>query len=203
MAGLGLLELHKGYQRGGDRKSNTHDASLIWPEVVKRELGISHDTARRWMDMARAARPRLTKGDIDLGRILEKHPGALTPAEQELLKTAVHKISDGKTQMEFLLECGVACAGSPGAKRAGEAGASATKGRKRAQTRHFLNARAGLVQTRSLAMWDELKDDGTPHFTPAQKTEVLRRLSGALAEWPAELLSAAVAEAKLLLNQKK
>lgn len=111
MAGLELLALHKiwGVQRGGDRRSKPHDVALIqpWSVAVKKQLGISDQTAGRWMEMARAARPRLSKGDLDLGALLEKHPGALTPAEQELLKKAVHKISDGRTQMEFLLECGV------------------------------------------------------------------------------------------------
>lgn len=109
MAGFELTALHKewGVQRGGDRRSKPHDAALLptWAEAVKEHLGISPDTAARWMEMARVAKPRLSKGDLDLGRILEKNPGALTPAEQELLKKAVHQISDGRTQMEFMLEC--------------------------------------------------------------------------------------------------
>jgi hypothetical protein len=156
MAGMGLLDLRKDYgeKRGGDRKSfaaknqKPHGAVFDfsdWPAVVKRELGISDDTARRWMEMATEARKRLNKGDMELGRILEKHPGALTPAEQELLKTAVHKISDGKTQMEFLLECGVAYAGSAGAHRAGEAGAAATKGKARAPIQHARNVRNAVT----------------------------------------------------------
>ena len=126
LAGLELLTLHKtwGVKRGGDRKSGSkpHDVALIggegakphgvalipkWSDAVKKHLGISDQTAARWMEMAKAAKPRLSKSDLDLGSILEKNPGALTPAEQELLKKAVHKISDGRTQMEFLLECGV------------------------------------------------------------------------------------------------
>jgi hypothetical protein len=106
MAGMELLELHKGYAGAGRRKFS-HDVKISWEDAVKQELGISYQTAYRWMGMAKAARPRLTKGDIDLGRLLEKHPAALTPAERELLKKAVHKISDGQTQMEFLLSCGV------------------------------------------------------------------------------------------------
>jgi len=130
MAGFVLLDLFKGFRetRGGDHKSSRYlvenqkfhsetfdfhppvtvsEKRELWEEAVKRELAISKVTAWRWMEMARAAKSRLTKGDIDLAAILEKNPGAITPAEQELLKRAVHKISDARTQMEFLLECGV------------------------------------------------------------------------------------------------
>jgi|GEM_PF-3428420 len=110
MAGVELTALHKawGVGRGGNRRSKPHSVALIpsWAEAVKTQLGISDQTAGRWMEMAAAAKKRLSKGDLDLGALLEKHPGALTPAEQELLKQAVHRISDGRTQLEFLLECG-------------------------------------------------------------------------------------------------
>jgi hypothetical protein len=232
MAGLVLDDLKKGFPHGGGRAnagrrlfpaqtrakaSSPQHADLIllpvpavgekretWEQAIRERRNISPDTAARWMEMGRAARTRLGKGDIELGAILEKHPGALTAAEQELLKRAVRRISDGRTQMEFMLECGsVREEPSEGRRRAGESGAAATKGKPRADTGHFLNARAGLVQTKSLSFWHEEKPDGTPHFTPAQKAEVIKRLGEALAAWPVAVLSAAAAEAKLLLNQKK
>ena len=108
MAGFELLALHKslGMRQGKRSDRNFPHSAGSWEKAVKTELGISADTASRWMGMAKEAKPRLSKGDLDLGAILEKHPGALTPAEQELLKKAVHKISDGRTQMEFLIDCG-------------------------------------------------------------------------------------------------
>ena len=109
MCGFELIALHKAYDvKAGRKDKNQLPQAVVikWPEAVKEYLGCSDQTAYRFMDMARTAKPRLAKGDLDLGALLEKHPGALTPAEQELLKKAVHKISDGRTQMEFLLECG-------------------------------------------------------------------------------------------------
>lgn len=125
MAGLMLIDLYKAYGiKKGKRTDLPHNAgsSESWPDAVRKRLGISDDTAYRWMDMARAAKPRLTKGDIDLGAILEKNPGALTQAEQELLQKAVHKISDGKTQLEFMLECGAVKAPQGSAARGGALG---------------------------------------------------------------------------------
>lgn len=110
MAGVELAELRKTFPetRGRPAKGNKpHDAVISWAEAVDQKLGVSPDTAARWVEMAHAAKKRLSSGDLTLGAILEKHPGTLTSAEQELLKTAVHKISDGRTQLEFLLECGV------------------------------------------------------------------------------------------------
>ncbi len=55
--GLELLRLRAevGISRGGDRRSNPHAAGLIpnWADLVARELGISDDTAQRWMRAAR------------------------------------------------------------------------------------------------------------------------------------------------------
>jgi hypothetical protein len=123
MAGLELIELHKAYdvQRGGDHRSKFHGETLItWDAALEKEVGISRTTAWRWMEMGRAARPRLAKSDLELGAILEKNPGALTGPEQELLKKAVHKISDGKTQLEFMLEAGVTKAAQGSAAKGGK-----------------------------------------------------------------------------------
>lgn len=111
MAGFELTALHKAYgiKHGGDRRgSSFHDERLIWKEALSKHLGVSETTAWRWMEMAKAAKPRLGKGDLQLGEILAKNPSALTPAEQELLTKAVKKITDGRTQLEFMLELGVA-----------------------------------------------------------------------------------------------
>lgn len=143
LAGMELLTLHKrwGVKPGRPAKlphdavispgSKPHDVALIpgkWADAVKQQLGISCDTASRWMEMAKAAKPRLAKADLDLGAILEKNPGALTPAEQELLKKAVHKISDGRTQMEFLLECGAVKAPQGSGAKGGNTRATLTSG---------------------------------------------------------------------------
>ena len=121
MAGFELIALRDATKRQGKRSdtssgsrkklaantsgSRNNSGEGFLAEVQKLG-GISQSTAYEWMEMAKVAKPRLAKGDLDLAVILEKNPGALSPAEQELLKKAVHKISDGRKQMEFLLECG-------------------------------------------------------------------------------------------------
>lgn len=148
MAGFELAELNKIYNRQGKRSDLTlshDDTKLSWEEALKQHLGIGKMTAWRWMEMAKAAKPRLAKSDLQLGAILEKHPGALTGPEQELLRHAVHKISDGRTQMEFMLEEGIIKApqGS-GAKGGNTGGRQATNVEvlaegQREQTRLLIN----------------------------------------------------------------
>lgn len=130
LAGVELTALRKTFPetRGGNQKQKPHGAAfapLTWADAVKKHLGISPDTASRWMEMGKAAKKRLSNGDLDLGAILEKNPGSLTPAEQELLKKAVHKISDGRTQLEFMLECGVTKAPQGSAAKGGDTRAAA------------------------------------------------------------------------------
>jgi hypothetical protein len=123
MAGLELSELHRIYESQGKRSDLTSfhgETKFTWEQALEKEVGISRTTAWRWMEMGRAARPRLAKSDLELGAILEKNPGALTAAEQELLKKAVHKISDGKTQLEFMLEAGVTKAAQGSAAKGGK-----------------------------------------------------------------------------------
>lgn len=173
MAGFELTELNKIYNRQGKRGDLTSfhsETKLSWEEALKQQLGISKATAWRWMEMAKAARPRLAKSDLQLGSILQKHPGSLTPAEQELLKRTVHKISDGRTQMEFLLEEGMikkpqGSAAKGGAKGNGPAAkltpAEATTQLAREQT------------TRLIALLEEaLTDKPFNSGTKAQRTQL-------------------------------
>lgn len=140
MAGFELIALRDATKRQGKR-SDTSSASRKkldgntsasrnnsgegFLAEVEKLGGISRSSAYEWMEMAKVARPRLAKGDYDLAAILEKHPGALSPAEQELLKTAVHKISDGRKQMEFLLECGAIKAPQGSGAKGGDTRAAA------------------------------------------------------------------------------
>jgi hypothetical protein len=126
MAGFELLSLKKAspYTHGGNRKtpkpvSSTQNASLIedtysgchsWNEFVAITCGISHDRARRWMAMAEACKPRLKRLDgfqALISEILSKPITDLTQDETTLLKDAVGKISDGRTQLDFLVELGL------------------------------------------------------------------------------------------------
>lgn len=137
MAGFELLEIkaQSPYTRGGRRtpKSNPHDAGLTknahdsavlaktapsnpfdgwptWETFLNQALQISADTAGRWMAMAENARPRLKKLDGwgSLVRDLMERPiSDLNPDEVEVLSRAVAKITDGRTQLDFLAELGI------------------------------------------------------------------------------------------------
>jgi hypothetical protein len=138
MAGIQLSEIRRlsPYTRGGmrSRKSNPHDAGLIenahdsavlvktagendpfagfatWEAFLGGCIGISADTAGRWMAMAEAARPRLKRIDGwgDLIRDLMERPiASLEPSEIDVLAKAVAKITDGRTQLDFLQELGI------------------------------------------------------------------------------------------------
>jgi len=125
MAGFELIALRDATKRQGMRTDTSSGSRKKLPgegflAEVEKLGGISRSTAYEWMEMAKVAKPRLAKGDLDLAAILEKNPGSLSPAEQELLKKAVHKISDGRKQMEFLLECGAIKAPQGSAAKGGK-----------------------------------------------------------------------------------
>jgi hypothetical protein len=120
MAGFELIQLHAHYsvKRGGDRRSNPHGVGLVWETVVRERLDISDQTAWRWMEMAKAARPRLKKLGAGFGEIVElmlTNPAAVTASQQETVKGAVAKLTDGYTQMEFMEELGLIKASKSGA----------------------------------------------------------------------------------------
>jgi len=108
LAGMELLALHQQFKGRGKRNDlNLHHDVRSWKEAVKDELGVSEMTAYRWMDMAKAARKRLAKDNTDLAALLDQPPAAMTEIERETLKRAVHKITDGATQSEFMFELGI------------------------------------------------------------------------------------------------
>lgn len=130
MAGFELLELKKalGFVQG--RKpaggKNRNDCGFsTWEEYVRSEVGLSDRTAFNWMRMAEAAKPRLKKlsGIGALIRdILTKPVADLSPTETQLLTDAVHKLTDGRTQMDFMVELGLAKAPQGSAAKGGNLG---------------------------------------------------------------------------------
>lgn len=113
MAGYELAALKKAHGstqgRRTDLTSPNDSEKLSWPELVKEKLGISTDTARNWMAMAEAAKSRLKKlGGADaIAAILDKPASEWEPGEAKKIETTVHKISDGKTQLDFMTELGL------------------------------------------------------------------------------------------------
>lgn len=112
LTGLELIAIKKelGYTHGGARNSSAKDSHLTWEDLVKRELGIGKDTARTWMAMADAMKPRLKKleGGLAALPLLELPPAQWTEEQSGQLTKAVKKLTDGKTQLAFLEELGLA-----------------------------------------------------------------------------------------------
>lgn len=100
--------------------SSSHDANLIdptfsghsnWADYVQQTFGVSYDTARRWMAMADAARSRLKRLDgwsALVKDLLDRPITALSEREMEVLNKGVQKLTDGRSQMDFLVELGLA-----------------------------------------------------------------------------------------------
>ncbi|MBX3732613.1 MAG: hypothetical protein KF791_08470 [Verrucomicrobiae bacterium] len=110
MAGIALLDLHQSHEiRVGRPSDGNADHQLAWPEIVKRELGVSDDTASRWMKMAGAALPRLQSGEAgEVFRQLLTIPiTQLTDYQCKVLNQAVEKLVDGRSQLDFMESLGL------------------------------------------------------------------------------------------------
>lgn len=109
LMGAELERLHKahGVQRGGDRRgSNSQPVSLKWADLVKEHVGCSEMQAWRAREMFKASKKRVP---LLNGEELLSTPIAKLPAKrQEELFHAVAKVTDGKSQAEFLRELGIA-----------------------------------------------------------------------------------------------
>ncbi|WP_221029927.1 hypothetical protein [Actomonas aquatica] len=123
MAGMELLQLHQSYKGRGRRNDlNVFHDERSWGAAVKEEIGVSEATAWRWMEMGKQARKRLAKDSTDLAALIDTPPSALTTDERDALKRAVHKITDGATQTELMLEWGITKAPQGSAAKGGALG---------------------------------------------------------------------------------
>lgn len=116
MLGFELVALRAsiGLRNGGDRKtedgkSHSQAGNVIWAQALESELGLSKTTAYRLIEMAEAAKPRLKKTPALRDFDPTTQPVASLPApQQEALESAVKKLTDGSTQVEFMRELGLA-----------------------------------------------------------------------------------------------
>jgi len=123
MAGFELISLHKNVTHGGDHRSSSQNGNLknaneidvsqngkglTWDEILEKETNLSTSTAYRFMDMAKAAAPRLKKivalRDFDP---MSKPMNLLTAPQKNALATGVKKLTDGKTQKDFAEQLGL------------------------------------------------------------------------------------------------
>lgn len=117
MAGFSLNELreHYGSQQGkrSDLTSPNDSAKLGFQELVREKCGISDDTARNWMKMAEGVKSLWKKlpARDRLKALMSLPPSQWTEDDSKLIADATHKITDGRTQLEFMWELG--CAKKP------------------------------------------------------------------------------------------
>jgi hypothetical protein len=111
MCGFELIELQKrhGLGRGGDRKSKPNASVLKWEDVVKQQIGRSDDTARNWMNMAKAVAPRLKKldGPWEAPALLALPPSEWPEGAREAVAKTLKNVCDGETQAEWMEELGL------------------------------------------------------------------------------------------------
>lgn len=115
MAGFELIELHKVHDIKPGRTKELVNGSPInsqaskWEDLVKDHAGVSRWTAANWMEMAKAVRPRLRKLDSAgrLAELMELSPSQWTEDDTQMISQVVHKITDGRSQAEFMVEIGV------------------------------------------------------------------------------------------------
>lgn len=114
MAGIELraIQKHEKLGAGGDRT----EKKGTFAELVQQQLGISDRHARRLMEMGDLIRKKLKRfPELRDFNVLTLSVGELGEDETKLLKDAVRKITDGKTQSDLLEELGI----YKGANRAG------------------------------------------------------------------------------------
>jgi hypothetical protein len=128
MAGFELLEIKRrmGFVQGGCRGQKPNDSVFAsWQEFCRDQIGISDDTARGWMRMAEALKPRLRKlpglGHL-IREIIDVPLAQLSPEKCRLLEDAVHKLADGKTQLDFMTELGLVKSAQGSGARGGALG---------------------------------------------------------------------------------
>jgi len=91
--------------------TSTNDSSKLgFQEMVLKETGISHDTARNWMKMADGIKSRWKKLPIRdrLHSLMAVPPSQWQDDDAKLITDALHKATDGRTQLEFMWELGLA-----------------------------------------------------------------------------------------------
>jgi hypothetical protein len=106
-----------------DGKAGTSPSNLEkldWPDAVKKYAGVSDETARSWMKMAEGIRSKWKKlaPQERLQQLMSVAPSEWSEKDTKLVYDSLSKVCDGKTQIDFLRELGLAkkAPGNPNAK---------------------------------------------------------------------------------------
>lgn len=100
---------HGGDRKSDEAKSSRKNCDLITHDQICEALKLSEGSIRNYMAMADGCAPRLRKLPGLQGFDPATTPIAALPEKtQTALTTAVRKLTDGKTQVEFMRELGIA-----------------------------------------------------------------------------------------------
>lgn len=97
---LSQLKEKEGYRHGG----RTPEGKPTWQELLQKELGISEETARRFILAGDAVRLKLNKigGSQHLIGLLDKPVQSLSKADAEALQAAIRTATDGESMTSLL-----------------------------------------------------------------------------------------------------
>jgi len=153
MAGFELMELHKNHGiTNGSKAHLSHDGKGAWDEILAKETNLSSSTAYRFMDMAKAAAPRLKKIVALRGfDPLNKPMALLTAPQKEALQAGVRKLTDNKTQKDFGEDLGLW-------KKHQGAGATGRAPGEGGSRKLSISERAELLKVQAVEDWAEMAD---------------------------------------------
>lgn len=108
--GCELLRLHKlfGIKRGAGAHKSRNTSGFTWPDLVKRELGISDDTARNYMALADQAKKNLPDFAPVAQRLLETPLGQLPDVERAALIEKTRGILPSNSAQQLMWDWGIA-----------------------------------------------------------------------------------------------
>ncbi|MEI8289829.1 MAG: hypothetical protein WCH99_10175 [Verrucomicrobiota bacterium] len=115
MCGFALLELREtaNVKRGGDHKSEIKPEVFgfdSWEDFIEANFGMSDDTARNRMNMAKGVKSDFKK--LGLGdrfrALLATPPSAWSEDDTKMLSSSLAKVTDGLTQTDFFRKLGLA-----------------------------------------------------------------------------------------------
>ena len=99
---LQQLKQKQGYRPG----VNTTDCGISWPDLLKQELNISDESARRFITAAEAVKAKIAKigGGTHLLSLLDQPVQSLSKAEALALQDAIRTATDGESLTSILQE---------------------------------------------------------------------------------------------------
>jgi hypothetical protein len=107
LLGVEIKRLRRIYQpKRGNSKSRNVSGFVSWPELLRRELDISDDSARNYEAMAEAAKERVK--ELNAEELLTMPLCQLPDARREQIVQAVQKVTDGHTAQQLMFDWGIA-----------------------------------------------------------------------------------------------